>query len=82
MPKSKRELGWDNDKERQRLWIHVGSWDYKVFFESPAWHRSYFFLKVPSRRGRMNPVYVTKPPACSVDLFDRDKALKRNILHH
>ena len=51
MPKSKRELGWDNDKERQRLWIHVGSWDYKVFFESPAWHRSYFFFEGAVSKG-------------------------------
>ena len=34
MPKSKRELGWDNDRELQDLWVKVGSWDYKVVVES------------------------------------------------
>ena len=42
MSKSKRELGWDNDRERQALWVQVGSWQYKAFVQSFTRHDTLF----------------------------------------
>lgn len=33
-PTSRGEFGWDNDHERQELWVQVESWQYKVFVKS------------------------------------------------
>jgi hypothetical protein len=42
MTKSELDLGWNNDHERQSLWVQLESWQYKVFIESFESHRTIF----------------------------------------
>lgn len=45
MPTSRREFGWDNADESQKLRVQVSNWDYKVFVVPFQSHRTLFQFK-------------------------------------
>ena len=42
VPTTTGEFGWDNDHERQELWVQVENWQYKVFVASLKSHSTLF----------------------------------------